>query len=166
MQKGFASVGMREIAGRAGLSPIQAYRVGLAKEDLLAEISIQLSTEQLDTITAGVVINTGESLQAFVERYLLLLYESDIEHISIRKESAAYGWMWSSKYEARIVDQVIALLGPITQAMSDQGMKNIPDRGFAIWALYYVGYRSAVMQGATARDCLNSIKGSLSLVLK
>lgn len=164
--KGFANVGMREIAGLAGLSPMQAYRLGLAKEDLLAEISIQLSTEQLSIITAGFQAEPGESLEGFTLRYLLRLYESDIQHMSIRKESAAYGWMWSSKYEARIVEQVIALLQPITQAMSDRDMHSIPDRGFAIWSLYYVGYRAAVVQGASADECLTAIKGSVALLLK
>ena len=166
MEKGFAHVGMREITAMAGLSPVQAYRLGLAKEDLLAEISIQLSAEQLETITAGFAPHAGEGLQALVERYLLKLYESDIQHISIRKESAAYGWMWSAKYESRIITQVIALLGPVTAAMTSHGLQDVPDRAFAIWSLYYVGYRAAVVSAADAGECLAGIKGSLAVVLK
>jgi AcrR family transcriptional regulator len=166
MEQGFAKVGMREITARAGLSPMQAYRIGLAKEDLLAEVSIALSAEQLRTITAKISQRPLESLQAFVERYLLKLYKSDIQNLGIRKESAAYGWMWSQKYESRIVEQVLALLQPIAAAMSAQGMENIPSRCFTIWSLYYVGFRPAVMQGASARRCLDAIHDSLGLVLK
>ena len=166
IKKGFAKVGMREIAGLAGLNPMQAYRLGLAKEDLLAEISIQLTAEQLTTITAGFSPGPDETLQTFVERDLLQFYESDIAYISIRKESAAYGWMWSSKYESRIIEQVIAVLQPLSDAMASQGLQNIPDRGFSIWAMYYVGYRLAVIKGASANDCLNQIKNSLTLVLR
>lgn len=83
-----------------------------------------------------------------------------------RQSRAAYGWMWSSKYEARTVEQVRALLQPITRAMADHDMHSTPDRCFAIWALYYVDYRSAVVQGASAVACLNAIKGSLALLLK
>jgi AcrR family transcriptional regulator len=166
MEKGFAQVGMREITARAGLSPVQAYRLGLAKEDLLAEISIQLTGEQLASITARFSPVPDEHLHDLVERYLLHFYQSDIAHISIRKESAAYGWMWSNKYESRIIEQVMAVLQPLAKAMAEQGLDQIPERGLAIWALYYVGYRAAVMNGASASDCLNNIKGSLALVLR
>lgn len=166
MEKGFAAVGMREISAQAGLSPMQAYRIGLAKEDLLAEISISLSVDQLATITAEMAAAPDETPQKFVERYLLRLYQSDIEHMAIRKESAAYGWMWSSKYESRIITQVLELLAPVVEVLKRDGLSAIPDRCFAIWALYYVGYRAAVMNGACAPDCLNAIKGSLALVLR
>ena len=78
MEKGFAHVGMREIMALAGLSPVQGYRLGLVKEELLAEIGIQLSAEQLETITAGFIPRVGEGLQAFTERYPLELYKSAI----------------------------------------------------------------------------------------
>lgn len=166
MEKGFAQVGMREITARAGLTPTQSYRLGLAKEDLLAEISIRLTDEQLRSITARTKLRPGETLQGFVERYLLKLYRSDILNIRIRKESAAYGWMWSQKYETRIVEQVIALLEPLACALSAHGLENVPARGLTIWSLYYVGYRQAVVGGKRAQDCLGSIRDSLALALK
>lgn len=165
MEKGFAQVGMREITARAGLTPTQSYRLGLAKEDLLAEISIRLTSEQLQSITAKTKPRPGETLQGFVERYLLKLYQSDIQNIKIRKESAAYGWMWSQKYETRIVEQVIALLKPISDALAEHGLESIPARGLAIWSLYYVGYRNAVVGGGDANACLEMIRDSLALVL-
>lgn len=166
MDKGFAAVGMRDITARAGLTPTQAYRLGLAKEDLLAEISIALTAEQLRTITPQMAMQPGEPLRVFVERYLQRLYESDIEHIRIRRESAAYGWMWSSKYEQRIVAQVMSLLQPIADAMQTQGLNMLPARGFTIWSLYYVGYRAAVVAGADARQCVAAISDSLALALR
>jgi AcrR family transcriptional regulator len=166
MEKGFAAVGMREITARAGLTPTQSYRLGLAKEDLLAEISIALTAVQLRTITPLMTAQPNEPLLAFVERYLLRLYESDIEHIRIRRESAAYGWMWSNKYEQRIVAQVMALLLPIADAMQSHGLEQLPARGFTIWSLYYVGYRAAVVAGADARQCVAGIRDSLALALR
>ena len=166
MEKGFSAVGMREIAARAGLTPTQAYRLGLAKEDLLAEISICLTDEQLQSITVKMKPRSAESLPRFVERYLLKLYTSDIQHIRIRRESAAYGWMWSEKYETRIIEQVMALLQPIASALSARGLENIPARGLAIWSLYYVGYRQAVVGGSSAKECLDFIRDSLALALK
>lgn len=166
MEKGFAAVGMREITARAGLTPTQSYRLGLAKEDLLAEISIALTAEQLRTITPHIKAQPGEPLMVFVERYLMRLYESDIEHIRIRRESAAYGWMWSARYEERIVAQVMALLQPISDAMVGCGLGAIPARGFTIWSLYYVGYRAAVVAGADAKACVDGIRDSLALALR
>lgn len=166
MEKGYAAVGMREITARAGLTPTQAYRLGLAKEDLLAEISIRLTAEQLQAITAKAKPRARETLPDYVERYLLALYASDIHHIRIRKESAAYGWMWSQKYESRIVEQVMAMLQPVATALASHGLEDIPARGRAIWSLYYVGYRRAAVGGGNARDCLDCIRDSLALVLR
>ncbi|MFZ4478978.1 MAG: TetR/AcrR family transcriptional regulator [Rhodoferax sp.] len=166
MEKGFAKASMREIAARSGLTPMQSYRLGLAKEDLLAEVSIELTAMQLRTIAAKALRRPAEPLQAFVERYLLKLYKSDIRNIGIRRESAAYGWMWSAQYEERIVEQVLALLQPIAAAMSVQGLDNIAARCFTLWSLYYVGYRRAVVQGASASECLDAIRDSLTLALR
>lgn len=164
-EKGYADVGMRAIADQAGLSPVQAYRLGLAKVDLLAEISIALTDEQITKITKKVQKKVDESLSDFVHRYLLMLYVSDIKHIKIRRESAAYGWMWSTAYEERIRDQVMALLNPIITALTDEGHPDVPACCLAIWSLYYVGYRNAVVNGATAKQCLDFIRPSLALLL-
>jgi len=166
MARGFARVGMRAICDRAGCSPIQAYRLGLSKEDLLAEISIQLSAEQLAGITASMVARSDESVFEFVERYLLLLYDSDIRNMGIRRESAAHGWMWSSKYEDRIRQQVMALLAPIASLLAERGYDAIDARCYTIWALYYVGYRDAVVANQDAAACFAGIAGSVALALR
>ena len=164
-QKGYVNVGMREIATHAGFSPVQAYRLGLAKLDLLAEISITLSEEQIHKITKKTHKKIDEELMEFVLRYLLALYVFDIKHIKIRRESAAYGWMWSTAYESRIRDQVMELLAPIIAALTEANHPDVPACCFAIWSLYYVGYRDAVVNGASAKQCLESITPSLALLL-
>jgi len=164
-KKGYAEVGMREIAAHAGFTPVQAYRLGLAKVDLLAEISIDLTDEQISKVTKKTKKKTNEGLSEFVIRYLLALYVFDIKHIKIRRESAAYGWMWSATYEERIRNQVMELLGPIIAVLSEEGHSDVPARCFAIWSLYYVGYRDAVVNGATAKQCLDVIFPSLKLLL-
>lgn len=164
-QKGYAEVGMREIAAQAGFTPVQAYRLGLSKVDLLAEISIALSDEQISKITKKTQIKVDEGLGEFVHRYLLALYVSDIKHIKIRRESAAFGWMWSTAYEDRIRNQVMELLAPIIAVLTKADHPDIPACCFAIWSFYYVGYRNAVVNGATAKQCLESIASSLRLLL-
>lgn len=164
--QGYAATGMREIARRAGLSPVQVYRLGLSKEDLLAEVSVLLTEHQLRHITARTRRRPGEPLNAFVERYLLSLYRSDIQHLSIRRETAAYGWMWSRRHEDRIVAQVGRLLQPIEAALREEGLGDPAARLYALWALYYVGFRRAVVWGAGPQRCLADIRPSLRLVLE
>lgn len=164
-EKGYAEVGMREIASHAGFRPVQAYRIGLSKIDLLAEISMALSDEQINKITKKFQRTPHENVSEFIHRYLLALYVSDIKHIKIRRESAAFGWMWSAEYEERIRDQVMALLDPIIGALTAEAHPDVPACCVAIWSLYYVGYRNAVVNGATAKQCLNFISPSLKLLL-
>lgn len=157
---------MRDIAQRAGLSPVQVYRLGLSKADLLAEVSFRLTAHQLRYITARARPRRGETALGFVERYLLSLYRSDIRNLYIRRETAAYGWMWSSQYEDRIVAQVLQLLKPIECALQAAGVGDVPARLYAVWALYYVGFRRAVVWGAGPAACLEGIRPSLHLLLQ
>lgn len=163
--RGYAATGMRDIAQQAGLAPVQVYRLGLSKEDLLAEVSMRLTARQLRHITSRARQGPDESAQAFVERYLLSLYRSDIRHLAIRRETAAHGWMWSARYEERIVAQVRGLLQPISVAVKEAGLSEPEARLYTIWSLYYVGFRSAVMGGAGPQECLEGIRPSLKLAL-
>lgn len=164
-KNGYEHVGMREISAAAQKSPMQLYRLGLDKKDLLAEVIIQVNARQIKKLkpfTAGQEI----SAKSFIKNYLLTLYEQDIEIKSIRKEGAAFGWKWSGKYEARIIEQLMQIIKPIADALAHDGFDDIQARCFAIWSLYYVGYRNAVMNDADAQQCLDDINPSLALLLR
>jgi hypothetical protein len=109
---------------------------------------------------------SNTTVLAFIEKYLLDLYRQDIEIKSIRKEGAAFGWKWSEKYEALIIEQLMQILKPIADALSHFGYDEIEARCYAIWSLYYVGYRNAVMNDADANACLDAIKPSLVICLR
>lgn len=164
-KNGYEQVGIREICQPAGLSPTQLYRLGLTKQDLLAEVILRVNQVQIDAIKP---FNSKgfKSAKSFIEGYLLNLYESDIQIKSIRAEGAAFGWKWSGKYEKLIIQQVLQLIKPISEALAHDGYDDIQARCFTIWSLYYVGYRHAVMQNANAVECLNGILPSLHLCLK
>lgn len=164
-KNGYEQVGIREICQSAGLSPTQLYRLELTKQDLLAEVILRVNQEQINRIKPF-AIKGFKSAQAYIEDYLLKLYESDIQIKSIRAEGAAFGWKWSGKYESRIIEQVFKLIKPIADALQHDGYDEIQARCYAIWSLYYVGYRQAVMQNADAKACLEGIKPSLRLCLK
>ena len=164
-KNGYEHVGMREISAAAQKSPMQLYRLGLDKKDLLAEVIIQVNAKQIKKLKPFAP-NPEISAELFIENYLLNLYQQDIEIKSIRKEGAAFGWKWSGKYEARIIEQLMHIIKPIADALEHEGFQDIQARCFAIWSLYYVGYRNAVMNDVDAQACFDSIKPSLKLLLR
>lgn len=165
LSKGYENVGMREIAQAVGKAPTQVYRLGLAKTDILAEIIIELNQEQIDRLPALLRTITGANAFERASAYLLCLYESDIEYMPIRAIGAAQGWTWSAAYEEAVTSQVWELLAPIVGWLADDHVGDIPARCMAIWSLYFVGYRRAVLHGGTAADCLAGIRPSLAVLI-
>lgn len=163
--RGYEQVGVREIAKEAGISPMQVYRLGVDKTDLLAEVILIVNQEMINKIQPF-DSNSSKSALNFIEKYLLDLYLQDISIKSIRKEGAAFGWKWSGKYEALITEQLMQILKPIADALAHYGYDEIEARCYAIWSLYYVGYRNAVMNNADANACLEAIRPSLAICLK
>ena len=163
--RGYEDVGIREIAQEAGLSPMQVYRLGVDKTDLLAEVILIVNQEMIERIKTFNGALFKDALP-FIESYLQDLYEQDIKIKNIRKEGAAFGWKWSGKYEVLIIEQLMQILKPIADALSYFEYDEIEARCYAIWSLYYVGYRNAVMNNADANSCLDSIKPSLAICLK
>jgi AcrR family transcriptional regulator len=163
--RGYEAVGVREIAKEAGISPMQVYRLGLDKQDLLAEVILIVNQEIINAIKP---FSAGKSKAAidYIERYLLDLYAKDIDIKSIRKEGAAFGWKWSGKYEQLIIAQLMQILKPIADCLNHYRYDDVEARCYAIWSLYYVGYRNAVMNNASATQCLEGIKPSLAICLK
>lgn len=163
MDRGYDAVGMREIAQAVGRQPTQVYRLALSKADILAEIIIELNQTQISKLP--VMLHKVRGANAFERTcsYLQMLYRSDIKHMAIRAVGAAYGWTWSGKNESTVVQQVQQLLVPVAGWMHAAGLDAIPARCYAVWCLYYVGYRRAVMHGGTASECLSEIRPSLLL---
>lgn len=164
-ERGYEEVGIREISTAAGMNPMQLYRLGLDKRDLLAEVILKVNAEQIKRIKPFAPKKL-KSATDFIKIYLLNLYEQDIAIKSIRKEGAAFGWKWSEKYEVLIIEQLMQIIKPIADALSYESYDEIQARCFGIWSLYYVGYRNAVMNNADARSCLEAIAPPLSLLLK
>lgn len=165
LENGYEKVGIRDICKASNLSPVQLYRLGLDKQDLLAEVILRVNAaiiKKIKPFSATKKVNAHQ----FIENYLLWLYKEDIAIKSIRAEGAAFGWKWSQKYEALIIEQVFSFLKPIADALESEKYDDIQARCLAIWSLYYVGYRNAVMNHADAKECLENIRPSLAICLK
>jgi len=166
MERGYEAVGMREIAKAVGRQPVQVYRLNLSKADLLGELIIELNREQIGQLPKICKRIKETGLFERVCAYLLELYMLDVHYMPIRSVGAAHGWMWSSDYENRVIEQIHQLVNPVVNWMSKAGLDDIPARCLGIWSLYYVGYRHAVVQGGTAEACLEGIKPSLRYYLE
>jgi AcrR family transcriptional regulator len=161
MERGYEAVGMRDIAAAVGKNPVQIYRLNLSKIDILAELILDLNREQIAQLPKLCQCVQCSAPFECTCAYLRELYALDIQYLPIRSVGAAFGWMWSAEYEARVIEQVHQLIKPLVDWMQAAGFDDIPARCLGIWSLYYVGYRQAVMQGANADDCLAAIKPSL-----
>jgi AcrR family transcriptional regulator len=165
MERGYESVGMRDIAQAVGKQPVQIYRLNLSKADILAEVIIELNQEQIGQLPALCEKAKGVTLFERTCAYLRELYVLDIQYLPIRSMGAAFGWLWSAEYEQKVIEQVRQLANPAIGWMQEAKLNDIPARSMGIWSLYYVGYRTAVMQGGCADDCLAGIKPSLRFYL-
>lgn len=165
MEHGFEAVGMRDIAQEVGMQPTQLYRLQLSKADILAEVILELNNELIDTLPVVLETVQGNSALECVSNYLLALYQFDIHFQRLRSVGAMYGWSWTGAYEAAVIEQVWQLLAPIAGWLKEDRFEDIPARCYAIWALYYVGYRRAVTRGGNADECLNEIRPSLEILL-
>lgn len=161
MAHGYEAVGMRDIAKAVGRQPVQVYRLKLSKADILAELIIELNQEQIARIPDLLKRVRGKSAFTRSCSYLQELYKLDIQYLPIRSVGAAFGWMWSADHERRVIEQVHQLIKPLAEWMLHEELDDITARCIGIWSLYYVGYRNAVMQNASAKECTAAIKPSL-----
>ena len=163
--RGYEEVGVREIAKEAGINPMQVYRLGVDKTDLLAEVILIVNQETIGKIESfDSALHTGA--RAFIEKYLLDLYRQDVEIKSIRKEGYALGREWSKRHEVLIIEQLTQILKPIADALTHFKYDEIQARCYAIWSLYCFGYRNAIMNDADANACMEAIRPSLAVCLK
>lgn len=166
MEKGYEAVGMRDIARSIHRHPVQIYRLNLSKMDILAELILELNREQILHVPRLRASAKGQTLFDRTCSYLRELYSLDIRSLPIRSVGAAFGWLWSDRYERQVIEQVHQLIQPLIDWMEEAELDDIPARCLGIWSLYYVGYRHAVVQGGTADDCLAAIKPSLRYYLE
>lgn len=165
LARGYDAVGMRDIAAAVGRQPVQIYRLNLSKSDILAELILELNEWQIRQIPHLLEGVQGEGLLGRVRGYLLKLYQLDIQNMPIRAVGAAVGWTWGADYEQKIVVQVKQLLQPIVTMIQEAGLGGVQERVYGIWALYYVGYRRAALQGGSAEDCIAEIGPTLAILL-
>lgn len=166
-ERGYEAVSLQELATELAVAPADLLRQELSKPDLLAETIIALNDEQIAWLSSRPEA-TDESLplQEAVERYLRRLYEFDIEHITLRRMGAAFGWLWAPKYESRIWKQVLTLTTPIDGILLREGFSDRQPIIQTLWSLYYAGFRYAVMHRAPGESCLAEIRPALKLILR
>lgn len=162
MSNGYENVGMRDVAKAVGRQPTQVYRLKLSKSDILAELLLELNAQQIERLPLITSKITKGTLQEKVGKYLLKMYEFDIEHLALRQVGAAHGWSWSSEYEMKNFYQVSRLIAPIAKWIKEAELDDVNARCLGIFSLYYVGFRGAVIGKSSAIGCLKMIQSSLT----
>lgn len=162
---GFDAVGMRDIAEAANTNPVQLYRLGLSKSEILGDLIVKLNGSQIREMKELDIASFGKSARERILGYLLALYRLDVRDKELRKLGAAYGWLWPKEREAEVLGQVFELVAPVQAELAREGLDRIEDRCRAIWSVYYAGYRAAVIHDATAEQCLAGISGALALII-
>lgn len=162
---GFEAVGMRDIATASATNPVQLYRMGLTKPEILGDLILKLNARQIREMRKLDIISLGRTPLERIKAYLLELYRLDLRDKELRKLGAAYGWLWSRERERDVVAQIGELVAPVDAEIRRAGLDRAQSRCLAIWSLYYVGYRTAVMADGSAEDCLASIAGPLALIV-
>jgi AcrR family transcriptional regulator len=165
LERGYDAVGMRDISRAVNRLPIQIYRLNLAKADILAEIIIELNDEEIRQLPALLAKVRGKDPFEKVCGYFLELYRLDIHYLPIRSVGAAFGWMWNERYEQQIFGQVLQLLQPVADWMSEAGLDAVEARCYGLWSVYYVGFRRAAIHGGSAEECIAEIGPTLKILL-
>lgn len=162
---GFDDVGMRDIAEAADTNPVQLYRLGLSKSEILGELIVRLNDRQIREMKKLDIAQLGTTVSERVLGYLLALYRLDTRDKELRKLGAAYGWLWPKEREAQVLEQIHDLVGPVKDELKHAGFDQVGDRCLAIWSVYYTGYRSAIIHDASAEQCLEGISGAVEMIL-
>jgi AcrR family transcriptional regulator len=162
---GFDDVGMREIAEAADTNPVQLYRLGLSKSEILGELIVRLNDRQIREIKKLDIGQLGGTVSERVLGYLLALYRLDTRDKELRKLGAAYGWLWPKEREAQVLEQIHHLVEPVASELQRAGLDKVGERCIAIWSVYYTGYRAAIIHNASAEDCLLGISEAVKLIL-
>ncbi len=165
LERGYDSVGMREIAQNAGISPALIYREGWTKADLLAELVLELNEEQI----AGIEAMPLPEDTSPIERVLAVLvqfFAFDIAQLQLRRLGAAYGWLWSAEQEARCAKQLKELIRPLRQIVIDAGLDPVEPRVDGLSAIYTAAFRDAVFANADAATCIERIRPTVAILLK
>jgi AcrR family transcriptional regulator len=162
---GFDDIGMREIAEAADTNPVQLYRLGLSKSEILGELIVRLNDRQIRKIKKLDIGQLGGTVSERVLGYLLALYRLDTCDKELRKLGAAYGWLWPKEREAQVLEQIHHLMEPVKAELQRAGLDRVGDRCLAIWSVYYAGYRAAIIDNASAEQCLEGISGAVDLIL-
>jgi AcrR family transcriptional regulator len=162
---GFDDIGMRDIAEAADTNPVQLYRLGLTKSEILGELVVRLNERQIREMKKVDIAQLGATVSERVLGYLLALYRLDTRDKELRKLGAAYGWLWPKERETQVVEQIHQLVEPVASELKRAGLDKVGDRCLAIWSLYYTGYRAAIIDGASSEQCLEGISRAVDLIL-
>lgn len=139
------------------LTNSEILELGANPSSLIFLMAIRLNKRMIHQFHKTYLFATGFTVLARIEKYLLSLYQFDIEHIKLRGAIHQYSWSLSRTQEEQINCQAMQLMFPIHLEFKENQIKNPDARCQAIWSLYTQSLRLNAIYGASAQECLEDI---------
>jgi AcrR family transcriptional regulator len=167
---GYHNVSVTDIARAAGVSHSMINTHFNAKAGLLYQIIHESNAVQ--TKEAADLAQQGGTVTERLERIFRSFAEHDLKDPDLLAVMQSYFWVWPQETEAENREQLAEALAPARQVLEDgvaSGALKADldlDRAIrAIFAIYTMGLRPAVYDGASIDDCVAEIMAQVTLLL-
>ena len=154
------------IAEENKLTPTEILEIGADPSSLIYLMAHRLNSRMIQKFCTTYLFAIGFSSLERINKYLLRLFEFDIENIKLRGAIHQYAWSFNKTQANAINNQAMRLLAPIYLEFHENQIEHPDARCHSIWGLYSHALRLSATQGASAQDCLNEIQDAITLIWK
>ena len=152
------------IAQENNLTNSEILEIGADPSNLIHLMAYRLNNRMIKKFCKTYLFATGFSTPERIRKYLLSLYQYDIENIKIRGAIHQYSWSQNKKQDKKIMEQATRLMKPIYIELIENKIEAPDARCHAIWSLYLHALRLSATNGAAAHECLDEIWKPIELI--
>lgn len=168
---GYHSVSVTDIARAAGVSHGMINVYFNAKAGLLYQIIHESNHAQIEA--AREVPKQSGTLQERIAAIVRNFAHHDLRDTELLAVMQSYFWLWPAETETMNRAQLKDALEPIEEILREAVSQGRLNAGFdvsravrAIFAIYTMGLRAAVYDGASKEDCIAEILAQIDLLLR
>ena len=168
---GYHNVSVTDIARAAGVSHSMINVHFNAKAGLLYQIIHESNVAQTEEVTE--LLQQGGTVIERLERIVRSFAEHDLKDPALLAVMQSYFWAWPQETEEENREQLAEALTPARQVLKDgvaSGALKADldlDRAIrAVFAIYTMGLRPAVYEGASIDNCVAEIMAQVGMLLR
>ncbi|MFY9240731.1 MAG: TetR/AcrR family transcriptional regulator [Roseovarius sp.] len=168
---GYHNVSVTDIARAAGVSHSMINVHFNAKAGLLYQIIHESNVAQTEEVTE--LLQQGGTVIERLERIVRSFAEHDLKDPALLAVMQSYFWAWLQETEEENREQLAEALTPARQVLKDgvaSGALKADldlDRAIrAVFAIYTMGLRPAVYEGASIDNCVAEIMAQVGMLLR